>query len=234
MERQKKLGRPRRVGGDEQTADRILQCAAQLFMEHGYNGVSMEQVAEAVGLTKAMVYYYFDSKASLLTSAMVRVMENVRARTRLLLSQDAPLYTRLLEVTRAHLRRAPLDFEGIMRRAQTALSETQLEAMQRAEEQLFETIAEAFQEAMAKGEVRQTNARFCARAYMALLMAGRLERRREKATDGQVPQPAHADERDTLQAGEGEEIRRMHTIAEALMEVLWLGVGSGGIPDKRQ
>lgn len=218
MQKGKKLGRPRRSVGDAQTAARILQCAAQLFMEHGYNEVSTEQVAEAADVTKAMVYYYFDSKANLLTAAMVRVMENIRVRTRELLGADASLYSRLLQVTNGHLRYAPLDFEGIMRRADAVLTDEQRIALQQAQEQLLETIADAFRFAMASGEIRAGDPWLCARVYMALLMAGRMERHRL----GQVSR----DETTTLSDAEQDMFRqRVYEISVSLMDLLWKGVG---------
>jgi AcrR family transcriptional regulator len=43
----------------------ILYAARQLFSERGFEGVSMEEIAEKVGLSKAAIYLYFESKLKL-------------------------------------------------------------------------------------------------------------------------------------------------------------------------
>jgi AcrR family transcriptional regulator len=44
----------------------IIEVAARLFDERGYHDTSMETLAEAVGVRKASLYYYFASKDQLL------------------------------------------------------------------------------------------------------------------------------------------------------------------------
>lgn len=43
----------------------ILEAAKHLFMEDGFRGISMRQIAEAVGVTKAALYYHFQDKEDL-------------------------------------------------------------------------------------------------------------------------------------------------------------------------
>ena len=49
----------------EQTRDRILRLADDLFAEHGYARVSMRVVAGAAGVTKPALYYHFRDKEAL-------------------------------------------------------------------------------------------------------------------------------------------------------------------------
>lgn len=44
---------------------RIVERSLELFSARGYNGVSMNDIAQAVGITKAALYYHFDDKESL-------------------------------------------------------------------------------------------------------------------------------------------------------------------------
>ena len=44
------------------TRERILACAADLFVADGYHAASIEEVARAVGGSRATVYQYFESK----------------------------------------------------------------------------------------------------------------------------------------------------------------------------
>jgi AcrR family transcriptional regulator len=47
------------------TSDKILKTAGILFSQRGYLGVSMSQIAHEVGITKAALYYHFESKEEL-------------------------------------------------------------------------------------------------------------------------------------------------------------------------
>ncbi|ADV67786.1 TetR/AcrR family transcriptional regulator [Deinococcus maricopensis] len=47
------------------TRERILTHAARLFVERGYHGVSMREVAEAVGVTKPALYHHYADKEAL-------------------------------------------------------------------------------------------------------------------------------------------------------------------------
>lgn len=48
-----------------ETERRLREVAKQLFAEHGYTGVSLEQVAEATGMTRGAVYHHFSGKRGL-------------------------------------------------------------------------------------------------------------------------------------------------------------------------
>jgi AcrR family transcriptional regulator len=61
------MGRGRHAGYDGQR-EMILAQAAALFARGGYPGTSMNQVAEACGLSKATLYHYYRDKYALLVS----------------------------------------------------------------------------------------------------------------------------------------------------------------------
>jgi AcrR family transcriptional regulator len=61
------MGRGRSAGYDGQL-EFILSCAAQLFARQGYPATSMNQVADACGLSKATLYHYYKDKYTLLVS----------------------------------------------------------------------------------------------------------------------------------------------------------------------
>jgi AcrR family transcriptional regulator len=52
------------------TRRRLLDAAAELFIERGYNAVSMRDVAGAAGLTKGAIYGHFRSKGQLLVEVI--------------------------------------------------------------------------------------------------------------------------------------------------------------------
>jgi AcrR family transcriptional regulator len=53
----------------------ILDRVTPLFARLGYNGVSMRDLASAVGVTPAALYYHFKNKDELYTQAISRVFE---------------------------------------------------------------------------------------------------------------------------------------------------------------
>jgi AcrR family transcriptional regulator len=61
------MGRGRSAGYDDQRG-LIIDQAAALFARRGYPGTSMNQVAEACGLSKATLYHYYRDKYTLLVS----------------------------------------------------------------------------------------------------------------------------------------------------------------------
>lgn len=50
----------------------MLEAASELFGEQGYRAVSMDQIADVVGISKPMLYAYFDSKEGLCTACIKR------------------------------------------------------------------------------------------------------------------------------------------------------------------
>jgi AcrR family transcriptional regulator len=57
------------------TRDRILDAALDLFITHGFDGTSLRQIAEQLGVTKAALYYYFESKDDILMALHMRLHE---------------------------------------------------------------------------------------------------------------------------------------------------------------
>jgi TetR/AcrR family transcriptional regulator, transcriptional repressor for nem operon len=53
----------------------ILDAAETLIVEHGYEGMTMEQVAAAAGVAKGTVYLYFPSKQSLLAGMQADIAQ---------------------------------------------------------------------------------------------------------------------------------------------------------------
>ena len=59
----------------------LLERATELFGEHGYDALSMAQIARAAQISKALLYHYFPSKRTLFEAALTAGAEELRART---------------------------------------------------------------------------------------------------------------------------------------------------------
>lgn len=104
---------PPRTPKSAGTRRRLLDLAARLFIERGYDAVSMRDIASAAKLTKGAVYGHFSSKGQLLVEVIrwkiaerdqatdfAEVWEN-RARGAALIHDATGRETRLLEVDAA-------------------------------------------------------------------------------------------------------------------------------------
>lgn len=72
-----KLGRPRATpdaGGGEDPREEILEAAARLFASAGYRQTSTKQIADAVGLRQASLFYYFAKKEDMLRVLLDRTV----------------------------------------------------------------------------------------------------------------------------------------------------------------
>ncbi|GIP39304.1 TetR family transcriptional regulator [Paenibacillus sp. J31TS4] len=192
-------GRPKRGEADPKLKETILQTASRAFMEMGFEAVSLEQIAQTCGITKASIYYYFPNKAALFSEAIVRMMGNIRRLTASLMEQPLPLRTRLEQVAEGHMRQAHLEFEGLMKEAGPSLSEEQVCSIREAERLIHEEMAERFRQAMASGDIREADPMLLAYGFEAIMMMSSRDRLLAR-----FPSPAEA--------------------AKAIVELYWYGL----------
>src|SRR5215470_668004 len=79
MEASKVKRRPgRRPAGapalPEDSKERILSCAEEVFARKGFAGARTHEIAERAGVNKAMIYYYFGSKEKLLRAVLEHIL----------------------------------------------------------------------------------------------------------------------------------------------------------------
>jgi TetR/AcrR family transcriptional regulator of autoinduction and epiphytic fitness len=71
--------------------DAIVQTVNRLLAEKGFEAMTVDEVAAAVGIAKASLYKHFPSKEDLAAAAMVRVMRRAQAFLAAVPDGDAPL-----------------------------------------------------------------------------------------------------------------------------------------------
>ena len=54
---------------DESTEEKILKAAIDVFLEKGYDGARMKDIADRAKINKALLHYYFRSKENLFVTA---------------------------------------------------------------------------------------------------------------------------------------------------------------------
>ena len=65
-----------RTGG-EQTKERILKVAENLFAERGFNGTSVDMIAKQTGVNKALIYYHFKDKNDIIISLFRSIIDEL-------------------------------------------------------------------------------------------------------------------------------------------------------------
>lgn len=85
------------------TRDDILDAAAQVFRQKGYNGASMADIAEAVSLQKASLYHHVSSKQEILLALLERALALLTQQIADIASQPLPADQKLRRMIRAYL-----------------------------------------------------------------------------------------------------------------------------------
>lgn len=66
-----------RIRESNKTKEKIIDAARKLFSEKGFDGVSMEDIAQASGVRKSLIYYYFPSKEILFEEIWINVIDEL-------------------------------------------------------------------------------------------------------------------------------------------------------------
>lgn len=89
------VGRKRTVVAGRTVEERLLDAAAELFAERGFESTTTRDIVEAAGVTKGAMYHYFSSKDDLLYEIYARVLRLQMERLETLASADGPVEERL-------------------------------------------------------------------------------------------------------------------------------------------
>ncbi|MER7396382.1 TetR/AcrR family transcriptional regulator [Streptomyces sp. NPDC000151] len=86
----------RRRMGVEERRDQLISVALGLFSHRAPEDVSIDEIAEAAGISRPLVYHYFPGKQSLYEAALGRAADELAAR--FVEPREGPLGSRLLRV----------------------------------------------------------------------------------------------------------------------------------------
>jgi len=141
----------------------ILQAAERLFVERGYHGVSIEQIANAAGVSKGLVHYHFTSKEHLIVCILEDVLAELSSSLDDILKSDEPSQTKIRIAIKTYLNLA----NPRLKLARTLLFENVLtENMSKYLASLMEEnmlkLAGLVDAGIAKGEFKPVNSRLVA------------------------------------------------------------------------
>ncbi len=74
----RKTGRPAKIPGEKSTKDKIFDASVDLFAERGYDGVSIRDIAAAVGIKESSIYKHYSGKDEILEKIFEYILETWR------------------------------------------------------------------------------------------------------------------------------------------------------------
>ncbi|MFT7722708.1 MAG: TetR/AcrR family transcriptional regulator [Roseateles sp.] len=157
--------RPRPTRSDAQR-QAILDAASLLFIEKGFAGTNINDIADAVGTTRTALYYYFPSKEAMLEVLTEEVTEKASALAQSVSGRDelpADEALRLLIEQHAGLILShPVQFR-VVERSESSLPEPHRTAAQGARRALLNHFMRVIQRGIDGGQFRRgTDARIAA------------------------------------------------------------------------
>lgn len=158
-QRLSQASRRRRDAEKQELRQAILAAAGSIFLERGYEGFSLRQIAERIGYTPTTIYLYFADKDAVLFALLDDAFDRFGAALRrAYLSTDEPL-ARLEAIGRAYVRFG-LENPQYYQMMFVVRSDFLLQARATETEPRiasFHTLQQAVADAMAEGALRQGN-----------------------------------------------------------------------------
>jgi len=83
---------------------KIIDTAVELFHRRGYRSTTLDDLAQELGITKAALYHYVESKEELLFIIYTQALNSIFLETRQIASMDLPPDEKLREIIRNHIK----------------------------------------------------------------------------------------------------------------------------------
>ncbi|HKK45308.1 MAG TPA: TetR/AcrR family transcriptional regulator [Balneolaceae bacterium] len=77
------------------TRSEIIEAARSEFFAHGYEGARLQKIADHIGVTKAMIHYYFNTKKELFEQVYRQSVDEIFGELDEVLDQDVPLFKKI-------------------------------------------------------------------------------------------------------------------------------------------
>ncbi len=158
------LTRPPRLsapGSDEHSRQRIHAAALALFARYGYDGVSLQQIADEVGLHKSSLFHHYANKSALLVEVFAQVIAGVLEHLTPLRSADPPALSTFLAVFDAltdHFCDQP-DAARLLLAAMTSPADSVLRQSDANDFEIYRTVASFLERARRAGAIGRVHIR---------------------------------------------------------------------------
>ena len=143
----------------------ILDAASRLFIEKGFGGTNINDIADAVGVTRTALYYYFPSKEHMLEALTEDVTEKAGLLAQSVSKRDAlPAAEALEQLILQHaglILAHPLQFR-VVERSESSLPEPHRSTAEAARRTVLGNFVAVIQRGIDTGQFRDTNAHIAA------------------------------------------------------------------------
>jgi len=160
-----------RTSGEKLRA--ILQQAARLIYLKGFDGTSMQDIADACGMTKAGLYHHIATKEALLLAIMHYGMDLFEERVMGPVKDIGDPLARLKATLANNVRLVTLDSTKevtiILHEHSTLTGDAKAEINAR-KKQYVQFLERTFEEAMAKGQIRKVDATLAAFSFLGTVL----------------------------------------------------------------
>lgn len=162
-----------RTDVSEERKTQILDAARDSFTERGFHNTRMADIAEASGLSKGALYWYFESKDAIILSLLKKVFEPELRDLQSLLDDDRSAEERLLSYTQRAaedmqdmLKWMPLIYEFLVLAFRRDLIKKFISSFYKKNVELLESL---IQQGIDSGEFQATSARDAAIAVGSII-----------------------------------------------------------------
>jgi TetR/AcrR family transcriptional regulator, cholesterol catabolism regulator len=155
----------------EDRADHIYRVAAEVMCQKGYAATSMNDIADAVGLTKAGIYHYIQGKEPLLFEIMTYAMDMIDQHVMDPARQVEDAEQRLRTIVERHAQRI-IDVGGavtILLEEMPALTPAHRRTIRGRKRAYFELMRETLQQLAGEGKLRDIDASVAALSLFGMI-----------------------------------------------------------------
>lgn len=85
------------------TRSEIIEAARIEFFTHGYEGARLQNIANQIGVTKAMIHYYFNTKQELFEHVYSQSINEIFGGLNGIIEKDLPLFKKIEQLVEACL-----------------------------------------------------------------------------------------------------------------------------------
>lgn len=88
--------------GSDNTKEKIVQAAQQVFIRKGMDGARMQEIADEAGINKALLHYYFHSKEQLFNEVFYGILSKLIPGLINIFQKEEPLTSKIEAVVKEY------------------------------------------------------------------------------------------------------------------------------------
>jgi len=150
----------------------ILETAKNLFIQKGYHGLSMREISDALGVSKASLYYYFKDKEELFLAILTIYLDDMNAALNRIIAEPVVCSEKIRQFVNYVLTQ-PGEQRATIRLASQEISHLSIESRKLFDtsyrEKFIDKVKSILQAGMESGEFRQIDANVAVWALLGIM-----------------------------------------------------------------